>query len=149
MAGTLFFNRFSVSPKLPLGSVRIVLDWGENPKDLDAHFVKEGGYHISYRNMKVSADGIAKLDRDDIDSYGPETITAKKINRSAKYYFYVHDFTNKSDYLNRGLSKSKASVKVYVGDNELLHIFKVPNDLAGNEWRVFEIKNGQIIYHGE
>lgn len=63
MVGSIFFNRFSVSPALPIGNVRIVLDWDKSPRDLDAHFVKAGTYHISYRNMRVSSDGNANLDR--------------------------------------------------------------------------------------
>ena len=75
MNGTLYFNRFSVSPIMDVHQVRIVLDWGEEPRDLDLHFVKDGGYHISYRNMHTLADGNGRLDRDDTRGYGPETIT--------------------------------------------------------------------------
>ncbi len=41
IAGTLFFNRFSVSPELDLKELRIVLDWDKAPGDLDAHFIKK------------------------------------------------------------------------------------------------------------
>ena len=41
IAGTFFFNRFSVSPMLDLKDVRIILDWDQSPADLDAHFIKE------------------------------------------------------------------------------------------------------------
>jgi hypothetical protein len=143
LVGSIFFNRFSVSPKLPIGALRIVLDWDADPKDLDAHFVKQGDYHISFRNMKVSADGIAKLDRDDTDSYGPETITANKIDPNAEYTFYVHDFSNQYSNESKALSNSKACVKVF-GDNKLMEVFNVPQNNAGNKWEVFKIKNGQI-----
>ena len=69
IAGTIFWNRFTVSPNIEMGSIRIVLDWDKKPKDLDAHFVKEGDYHISYHNMKVSDDGSARLDRDDQNGF--------------------------------------------------------------------------------
>jgi hypothetical protein len=144
MAGTIFFNRFSISPKLPIGAVRIVLDWSDTPKDLDAHFVKENGYHISYRNMRNSTDGIAKLDRDDTDGYGPETITANRIDNTGKYTFYVHDYSNKGRSSSEELSKSKASLKVYGGDNQLLKVFKVPEDLEGDKWQIFTIENGKL-----
>ncbi|MBK6681726.1 MAG: hypothetical protein IPG53_17880 [Ignavibacteriales bacterium] len=87
MAGTIIRNRYSISPKMPLGYLRVVLDWGDSPRDLDAHLVKTNGYHISYRNMMVSADGVAKLDRDDLDGQGPETITATSIDKNGEYLF--------------------------------------------------------------
>lgn len=145
MAGTIFFNRFSISPRMPIGSLRVVLDWSDTPPDLDAHLVKKGDYHISYRKMQVSADGVAKLDRDDIDGYGPETITANRVDENAEYIYYIHDFTNKSNSANRKLSDSKASVKVYGRDNELLEVFKVPADETGTYWQVFKIVKDRII----
>ncbi len=144
MAGTLFFNRFSISPKVPLGTLRVVLDWDKKPKDLDAHLEKRGDYHISYRNTTVSADGVAKLDRDDTNGYGPETITANAVDPGAVYYYFVHDYTNKGRDNCKKLSKSKASVKVYGGDNRLLHVFDVPRKQIGNHWFVFAIENGKI-----
>ncbi|MCU0645044.1 MAG: hypothetical protein MUC94_12380 [bacterium] len=143
-AGSLFFNRFSVSPSIPIGTLRVVLDWGETPKDLDAHFVKKDDYHISYRNMKVSADGVAMLDRDDVTSYGPETITANRIDESAIYYYYIHDYTNRNNPSNTSLSNSKACVKVFGGNNQLLEVFQVPLNQSGNHWPVFKIENGSL-----
>jgi len=149
MAGALFFNRFSVSPKMPLGSLRVVIDWSDKPSDLDAHFVKVNNYHISYRNKKVSEDGIAKLDRDDTDGFGPETITTKNIDKNSVYYFYVTDFTNLHNSNSVQLSKSKCNVKIYGRDNELLNVLKVPENIAGDYWHVFKIINDGIIIINE
>ena len=143
-ASTIIFNRYSISPNLPIGSVRIVLDWGATPKDLDAHFVKDGGYHISYRNMQVASDGVAKLDRDDVTSYGPETITANSIDDDAEYVYYVHDYTNRDMSESRSLANSAASVKIFGGQNELLKIYTVPENVIGDKWPVFKIVNGLI-----
>jgi hypothetical protein len=63
VAGTIFFNRISVSPKMNIKQIRVVLDWDAEPRDLDAHFKKRGGYHLSYRNMRTLADGQGQLDR--------------------------------------------------------------------------------------
>ncbi len=106
VAGTIFNNRISVSPEMAIEYVRIILDWGRHPRDLDAHFTKDKQYHISYRNMKVSDDGIATLDRDDTDSFGPETITIKEIDTDSHYMFWVQDFTNRDDNNSKSLSKS-------------------------------------------
>ncbi|MDR1389773.1 MAG: hypothetical protein LBJ31_07325, partial [Treponema sp.] len=75
-------GRFAVSPELVRG-VRIVLDWGERPEDLDLHVEKQGGYHISFWNTHTAEDGSAFLDRDDMQSYGPETITVERIDSAA------------------------------------------------------------------
>ena len=143
LAHTIFYNRFSLSKKMPIGQLRIVLEWGKRPADIDAHFVKAGDYHISYRNMTVSKDGIARLDRDDRDGYGPETITVKSIDDHANYRFYVHDYSNRNHPNAGKLSKSKANIKVY-GNDKLLKTFQIPEDTEGDFWQVFTITNGQI-----
>lgn len=149
VAGTLFFNRFSVSPVLKLGSIRIVLDWDAKPGDLDAHFVKNGtgSYHISYRNTKVAADGMAMLDRDDMDGYGPETITAMEISNDSEYEFYVHDYTNQNNRTSTQLSEAKVHIMVY-GNEKLMNEFRVTPQQNGIKWNVFKIVNGQVIPQG-
>lgn len=144
IAQTIFRNRFAVSPVIEMGAIRIVLDWDKKPADLDAHFVKEGDYHISYREMKASDDGSAKLDRDDRDGYGPETITVKDIDEKAEYTFYVKDFSNKDAKGSKGLSKSKAMVKIY-GEGKLLNIWQLSEKQKGNAWMVFSIQNSKIV----
>lgn len=142
-AGTMFFNRFSVSPALPLGNMRIVLDWDASPRDLDLHFVKMNQYHISYRNMRTSSDGVVRLDRDDRNGYGPETVTVKRIENSATYYCLVHDYSNRHQAAGTGLSRSKATIKVYSG-NALLHVIPVPRNTPGTYWQAFRIAGGEI-----
>jgi len=144
IAGTIFNNRVSVSPEMAMEYLRVILDWGRRPKDLDAHFTKNKQYHISYRNMKVSGDGMATLDRDDTDSFGPETITIKEIDSESHYIFWVQDFSNRDDDNSKALSKSGATIKVY-GKGELMESISVPRDERGNKWNVFEIHDGRII----
>lgn len=144
IAGTLFFNRISVSPELDLKHLRIVLDWDSSPKDLDAHFVKSNAYHISYRHTRILTDGSGELDRDDMDGYGPETITIKDIDDLGNYEYFIHDYTNKTNHSSSGLSRSKASVKVY-GEGKLLYIFQVPASRKGTKWSVFKLSQGQFI----
>ncbi len=144
MANTLFFNRFSVSPKMPVGTLRVVLDWSDKPNDLDSHLEKQGEYHISYRNTTETSDGIAKLDHDATSGYGPETITVKIIDPNAVYDYYVYDFSNRRNKQSSSLSASKASVKIYGGDNELLQVFKIPENAEGDTWKVFKLRSGRI-----
>jgi hypothetical protein len=143
MAGTLFFNRFSISPKLPLGALRIVLDWDKYPEDLDLHLVKKGEYHISFRDMKNSDDNRVKLDRDDKDGYGPETITIGNVETNGEYLVYVNNYSNRNNPGSSELSKSKATIKVFGGD-EMLEYLQVPVNQNGTYWNAFKIENGKI-----
>ncbi|MBW7888858.1 MAG: hypothetical protein H3C35_10960 [Bacteroidetes bacterium] len=143
MAGTLFFNRASISPQLDIKFVRIVVDWDKQPNDLDAHFVKQNDYHLSYRNMRVLADGTGMLDRDAMQGYGPETITVKEISSQSVYNYFIEDYTNRSHKGSKALSNSKATVKVY-GDGKLLKVISIPREKSGTIWKVFSIMNGQV-----
>jgi hypothetical protein len=138
----VFSNRFSISPELARG-FRIVLDWGEKPEDLDLHFVKQGGYHIAYWNTHTAADGSAFLDRDDMQSYGPETITVEQIDGAAVYDIYVADYTNRHDAASQALSRSGAVVRIYSNDR-LTEAFIVPSGRPGTVWRVCRIVGGMI-----
>jgi hypothetical protein len=144
MAGALFVRRFSVSPQMDIRFLRVVLDWGSEPRDLDAHFAKEDGYHISYREMRTSADGNGTLDRDDRNGYGPETITVKEISKDAAYRFYVHDYSNRNDPSSTRLSDSRAVVRVF-GEGKILKTFSVPLHGKGTRWDVFTIEKGTIV----
>ena len=144
MVGTLFWNRVSVSPDLRPNTLRIVLDWSEKPRDLDAHLVKENAYHISYRNQKTVEDGAAQLDRDDTNGEGPETITLNQVDQSGTYLYSVADYTNRRNKNSTDLTeKSRAVVRVF-GDNELKYSFHVTRSGEGNIWHVFMMKNGYI-----
>lgn len=144
MAGTIFQRRFSISPMLDIKNLRVVLDWGAAPLDLDAHFVKTNEYHISYRDMKTLADGSAQLDRDATSGYGPETITARSVAGSGNYVYYVHDYTNASTGTSAALAHSNASVKVF-GEGRVLKQYNLIDTQKGTVWKVFEIRNGQIV----
>ena len=142
----VFSNRFSVSPVMRGDYLRIVLDWGQRPADLDLHLEKEGSYHISYWNSHNAADGSVTLDRDARNGFGPETITIMETDLRAVYYLYVHDYTNGGRPSSQELSRSGAVVRVY-GRNGLLRSFPVPENRPGVRWDVFRIVNGQIVTH--
>lgn len=148
VAGTIFYNRFSVSPAIDFGALRVVLDWGRNPADLDLHVIKEGDYHISYQNMHVTKDGTARLDRDDLKGFGPETITVKNIDNAATYTCYIKNFTDKNSPNSSALSKSKARVQVY-SNNQLMKSYTISVDQKGTSWMVFTIVNGKIVNKNE
>lgn len=129
----------AISPKLSANQVRIVLRWNTNPEDLDSHLVgpisaTESAHVFFDAEEYINGDTSMILDVDDRDGEGPETITLT--NPVAGIYTYsVHDFSNTYSTTSDELSKSMASVEVYVG-NEEVRVFNVPNK-AGTTWKVF------------
>lgn len=127
----------SMSPTITEGEYRIVLSWGEIPYDLDSHLttpeIEGNAYHIDW-TWKGNQASIpyAQLDVDDIDSYGPETVT---INRfyNGTYRYFVHRFSSYGE-----LTTSGAIVKVY-GASGLLKTYSVPTSGEGRIWHVCDI----------
>ncbi len=134
----------ALSPEIK--EFRIVLTWGSRPRDLDAHLSgpnPDGGdFHIWYRN-KYPIGGKDFLDRDDMDRYGPETVTIYK-PAVGNYKYSVHDYSNKESRRSKKLSRSNAQVFIY-GQNKLLASFEVPHNFRGNCWNVFEINEKHEI----
>ena len=79
---------YAISPVMRnLDGMRIVLNWGASPSDLDSHLVYPGN-HV-YFSQKEGTD--ANLDVDDTDSYGPETITIERKHSGERYVYAVHN----------------------------------------------------------
>lgn len=131
-------NLISIPQESSENCIRIILDWSDTPHDLDAH-LKMGENHIYYSN-KSSDNGNMQLDRDDTDSYGPETVTIKNVSTTSTYKYFVHNFSKNSD---RGLSASQARVRVYI-NNEYKKTYTVPDGI-GMYWNVFTITDGSVI----
>lgn len=128
---------YAVSPVMTnLDGMRIVLNWGAKPEDLDSHIVYPGN-HIYFSSM---AGTDAQLDVDDTTSYGPETITLERKHDGERYVYAVHDYTNR-ETPGSFLSKSSAKVFVYVGQT-LIRTYYVPTNQVGNLWTVFAITEG-------
>jgi hypothetical protein len=143
LMGGIIFYKYSIPPITDLNYVKIVLDWGKTPQDLDLHVEKESQYHISYWAMKKSADGTAWLDRDDVSGFGPETVTITKIDNNAVYRIYVHNYTNRNQASGNQLSNSQAVVRIY-SDNRLKETLTITKGRPGVYWDAFEISRGQI-----
>ena len=145
MAGTLFNNRFSISPALSPERLRVVLDWGSSPADLDAHLLKhkrgKERFHISYRYKKSWRD-VARLDRDDTDGFGPETITVDRVDARGEYTFVVDDYTHHHQPHRANFHDARANVQLYM-DGKLKAQFRAPPG-RGNLWRVFTLHDGKL-----
>lgn len=138
----------AVAPMLTSGATRIVLTWGEVPRDLDSHLtgpLLDGSrFHMSYSYAGGSSPwpDYVVLDLDDVTSYGPETTTIVQQIPGA-YRFSVHDYTNRSSTTSTALSGSGAQVRVYRG-SDLVATFNAPVGQSGTLWTVFEL-NGDAI----
>ncbi len=132
---------YALSPTMKgLDSMRVVLGWGSSPSDLDSHMVYPGN-HIFF-DHKLGDNG--NLDVDDIDSYGPETITLTRRENGKSYIYAVHDYSDKYEPGTKNLSRSDAKVFVYVGET-LVRTYYVPVGQSGNLWTVFKVnENGAI-----
>lgn len=128
---------YAVSPVMNnLDGMRIVLNWGATPEDLDSHVVYPNN-HVYFSNMNGTD---AQLDVDDTTSYGPETITLERKHDGERYVYAVHDYTNRQTP-GVFLSRSNAKVFVYVGQT-LIRTYYVPANQVGNLWTVFAITEG-------
>lgn len=136
----------SMTPVLSENDYRIILvDWAENPRDLDAHVVgtlsNGNSFHVYYANKTAYDDGVAicNLDIDHQYSEGAETITLTT-NTTQPYYYYIHHYAGSSN-----IPSSGAQIKVVRGEEEI-KTFNVPTDRGtGLYWNVFAIVNGELI----
>ncbi|WP_420220391.1 tetratricopeptide repeat protein [Metapseudomonas resinovorans] len=132
---------YAISPVMQnLDGLRVVLSWGAQPYDLDSHMAFAGN-HIYFR-QKIGTD--ANLDVDDIDGYGPETITLTRKHFGEPYVYSVHNYSEQTYPRSKTLSNSQAKVFVYVGQS-LVRTYYIPRNQPGNLWTVFRLTgNGEF-----
>lgn len=139
----------SSSETLEEGQVRIVLEWGESPSDLDSHLTGPDGaggrFHVYFSNQEPSGAG-AVLDRDDVTSYGPETVTINTF-RDGTYRYSVFNYSDQSDDGALEMEASPARVTVY-DENGQYATYTAPAASAGdgNTWRVLEIDGSSLSF---
>ncbi len=127
--------------------ISVILRWGSSPADLDAHLTGPiaGGtsrYHVYYSQIEVVDE--AKLDLDDTDGIGPETINIKKQMINGNYVYSVHNYSAVNTTNSTALSASQATVDIYANG---IHVqsYSVPTGQTGNLWTVFQMVNGMLI----
>ncbi len=131
-----------ISPELEEGEIRVVLEWGSEPSDLDTHArgtaSNGSSFHVYYGNDAYYVEGetVASLDVDDTNGNGPETLTV--YDREATFEYWIEDFTESGT-----MSQSGATVKVYLPGTSSPKIYEVPSGV-GNTWEVFKYEDGEI-----
>ncbi|MFA0088808.1 tandem-95 repeat protein, partial [Vibrio sp. 10N.261.51.F12] len=108
----------SLSDVMDATDMRIVVTWGESPRDMDNHlwlYDTETGAeldHIFYQDMSHNlGDGTVQQDVDDTNGHGPETITIPNY-QDANMHYSVHNYTNRSWDVE---GVEEVQVQVFVG----------------------------------
>lgn len=134
---------------------RLNLTWGENPRDLDAHFwtpeiwnvdevdedvidTATAFYHVFFSDMgSADTPPYAQLDADDKFGYGPENITINLLFPGT-YYYSIHHWASVAAGT---ITTSDAHVRIYDAQDILLNSLDVPYDSADSSrwWNVLEI----------
>ena len=132
---------FALSQQLAAGQFRIVLSWQATPEDLDAHLWTTVGdimYEVYYGDQgSASLAPFVLLDNDDVDGYGPETITIYQM--SSPGIFAVKNYSG-----DPAITTSGAQVEIYSG-NQKIGNYSVPTTGTGIWWYVFDLSPQGVI----
>ncbi len=132
-------HSFSMSPILGAGEMRLVLNWGGQPRDLDAHLLTPAiagtNYHLFYppgNRGRLTAPPYAALDIDRTNGFGPETISIRKFP-SGTFRYFVRRFAGEGE-----IAGSEATVKIYTEAGEVESV-TAPSIGSGAYWHVCDI----------
>lgn len=149
--GDNMFNPITLVQLPQEGEIRIILNWGEMPYDLDAHLTgptqNTNRFHIYFfRPQYASAAGdTVFLDVDDTYKYGPETVTIKTLF-DGMYQYSVHNYSERGQpSASNGIFASPTTVEVYDGTG-LIAEYAAPEPTPGDIWRVFRINVSNGTY---
>ena len=134
--------RVVLSPGIKTGQIRLVLTWGQEPADLDAHLegpLPDGKqFHIYFQQKgDLKSREFVSLDADAKNGFGPETITVLGV-LPGRYHYFVHDYTNRDVHSSTALSRSGTEVKIYQGGQA--YSYRTNKDSPGNVWHVCDIE---------
>lgn len=136
-----------ISPTLGADEIRIVLSWGASPRDVDSHLefgnstcLVDGKKCQVVYNDKNKLGGDLTLDIDDVDGYGPETVTVKGSSYSQSRLGYIlYNYTNESS-----LSVSQSIVRVFKSTG-LVRTYAVSANQVDRWWPIFCITSTKSI----
>jgi adhesin/invasin len=143
--GQLTVN-FALAPTLSPGQVRIILTWGATPTDMDAHLWGPDGlgglFHV-YWDQEEFPDGSltpdAELDLDDIDGFGPETMTINVL-RAGRYCYAAYNY-------NQDPPRFDAVVARVIRDDGTTTTYSAPGGVDSALWTVviFDVAVGGAV----
>lgn len=138
---------------LASGQFRVILTWGQNPRDIDSHLTGPAAdaasrWHVYYGNKQ--AGDMCALDVDDTSSFGPETVTCPPTGntstnlRPGVYRYSVHHYAGEAT-----IGASSANVRLEFANGQT-YSFTPPAAAyvgSGDVWTVFELvvmQNGSV-----
>jgi uncharacterized repeat protein (TIGR01451 family) len=134
LPGQALTNSFSLSPILAPGTMRLVLNWGAQPRDLDAHLLTPAidgqAYHIYYQTGSrgsLTNAPFAALEHDATNGFGPETVTIAQFFPGT-YSYFAHKYAGIGP-----LTGSAATLKIYT-DAGLVQTLAAPSTGGGDYW---------------
>jgi hypothetical protein len=135
--------KLPLSPDLTGDEIaRLILDWGENPRDLDAHFRKVGtaGFpnpaHVFFQHKEgrnEARERFAILDVDHTNSQGYETITLSD-KATGEYEYYVHHYAGTGTIGGSGAQASIVTRGCQRRD------YSVPASCNKNVWAIARVR---------
>jgi uncharacterized protein YfaP (DUF2135 family) len=120
--------RVVVTAQIPKVDLQVLLFWDTDQTDVDLHVREPGGKHVYYGDRESDVSG-GRLDRDDVDGYGPEIYSATSAP-SGVYEVSAHYFGD------RGSGQTTATVMVVAREGtteEQRWRFVVPLTRQGEE----------------
>ncbi|MDR0424132.1 MAG: WG repeat-containing protein [Clostridiales Family XIII bacterium] len=134
----------AMTRELAPGEIRVVLEWGAEPQDLDAHLVGPapggGKAHVYFPDSGGAGD--AALSSTCATGNGFETLTIYA-RPNSEYSYSVFDRTNGEYSASYGLPMSGARVSVYRNAGREA-VYDVPAGQPGSLWNVFRLENGGL-----
>lgn len=127
---------------LGVPKVQIVLTWGIQPVDLDAHLTIPTAPARGHVFFGTKNTGNANLDTDDTSSFGPEIISIFKLH-TGTYRYSVHHFAGEGN-----ISSSKAHVHMTIEGQGIFQMDPPGNAKGrGDLWVLwdFEVRDGRVI----
>lgn len=135
-----------IVPVMAPGQARIVLTWKAHPPDLDGHLAVPAGagkYHIYTRTPAYIVNGVtkAKLEYDDTNGYGPETMLIS-VPEAGIYRFWV----GRQSPGGSPLGALGMQVKIYLctSGGLITRTITAPN-ADGTVWKAFEMNGNYIM----
>jgi hypothetical protein len=119
---------FSMNPVLMPGQSRLVLTWSDKPKDLDIYVLAphsnpaEPPCEVNWR-AKACHSGTIRLDRDDTDGHGPETISILNFNPGT-YVVRIDEYKAKPGSRSLCLITSALYIHAYTLFDDVAHTFR-------------------------
>ncbi len=141
------FSTMLMNENMDDNQVRIALQWGFTPADLDSHLLApcpdstpgacgdSNTYHLYFAARQWSQ--YFNLDVDDTTSYGPEVMTVLTATPGT-YRFAVHDYTNLGSGISSAMSLSEGLQVIVFGPSGNT-VYRPDGETPGTVWMVVDL----------